>query len=803
MSTFEKELQNLQNLILKYEQLSKDTLMSKPLKETIAKHLAKKSGDLDDTNCTTLYDKFVKHHSNGAAALAFPYFTKITDEYPDAVVRAALDPSLNDYFTLREVLKASNAIKLRPCYDSLTRIGMFQFNYVTERQQYLGEQRAILKSKVDKKVLNVHIYLRKIQEEYDTLPAIAQNVLTDKDYKETLILSEQKVLLAISATYEERKIMLKGSETNTYAPIVALGLKDYTAALKEVKGSAHFGPYKKAYETFKFFSDNRKLINDLKGKAPAPEDVSLKTYSLNVMVRAINAQTDLVEEKERDDDYPTAKKEATELKKLWTDFVAKYKEENYASVLEATVKNTRFEKAYQAVNTAYDKSTVTIQTLTENINTNYPSLDAVVQYKALYRLTWKNFNGAYLIGNPTKENEKNITDLIVKLDLVRKEFDKNPNLKNISSLRAKDLTVERKKWAERLLEVESILTQKEIWKKNVVEAPEFQELKGLTLKPQEFTDEDYDPVKAKHGKIAIKGKKDSKDVDPNDVNQGNLGDCYFLASVASMATTPNFFYGNKDSVITIVHPDIKKAKKGQKVGDIDMKKIQYFSVRMYLPLDAKDGSRTPVNVLVYPSKDLIGSSQLKYAQKADSGELWVAIVERAFAEIRGGYDQLNGGFAEEGYALLMNKTTEDFNRINLDDKAKIRKLKLEYGDESLSKEAVVVKKLTEAIKTSKISIGTPSKLELLAAGAEDVVGESLNGDHQVYVYNKAHKAGDKPDLVLYETHSYSVESMAGDKFKIRNPHGNPTTGHTYEQEIFFELTGKQIVQFFSSIVIVK
>ena len=42
----------------------------------------------------------------------------------------------------------------------------------------------------------------------------------------------------------------------------------------------------------------------------------------------------------------------------------------------------------------------------------------------------------------------------------------------------------------------------------------------------------YDVVK---GTAFIQGKGDDKDIDPNDVSQGRLGDCYFVAALAAIA----------------------------------------------------------------------------------------------------------------------------------------------------------------------------------------------------------------------------------------------------------------------------
>ena len=224
---------------------------------------------------------------------------------------------------------------------------------------------------------------------------------------------------------------------------------------------------------------------------------------------------------------------------------------------------------------------------------------------------------------------------------------------------------------------------------------------------------------------------------------------------------------------------------------------------MYLPLktdlqDQRTG-RTPVNILVYPNKALIGKTHLEYAQKADSGELWVAILEKAFAEIRGGYKNIEGGFPEEGFALLQNKSAEDFTRINFDDKTALTELKKALGDESMSTEDAISQKLAESIDLhNKITLSTPSATELIAAGAVASPAKSANGDASVWIYISS-QAPAPPDVILFGGHAYSIQGGSSGGFIIRNPHGGKDP--EYNQKTVFTLTGAQIVQYFDSVII--
>lgn len=99
-------------------------------------------------------------------------------------------------------------------------------------------------------------------------------------------------------------------------------------------------------------------------------------------------------------------------------------------------------------------------------------------------------------------------------------------------------------------------------------------------------------------------------VTQNDVNQGNLGDCYFLAGLAATAKqTPsiitNMFLDNGDGTWTV--------KLYKNNGNVD-----YVTVDKYLPVNS-------AGKLVFAETGSLATSS--------SNELWVALAEKAYAQM--------------------------------------------------------------------------------------------------------------------------------------------------------------------------
>ena len=115
----------------------------------------------------------------------------------------------------------------------------------------------------------------------------------------------------------------------------------------------------------------------------------------------------------------------------------------------------------------------------------------------------------------------------------------------------------------------------------------------------------------------------------SDIRQGSVGDCYFLASLASMADT------NPDSIRQMITP----------LGD------GTYAVRFY-----RNGS--PVYLRLDASLPVTSGGSLVYARLSASGEMWVPLLEKAYAFFRtgaGSYSSIESGWMGAVYTDVLNR----------------------------------------------------------------------------------------------------------------------------------------------------
>ena len=138
----------------------------------------------------------------------------------------------------------------------------------------------------------------------------------------------------------------------------------------------------------------------------------------------------------------------------------------------------------------------------------------------------------------------------------------------------------------------------------------------------------------KKGTSFVQGAGDKAAVDPNDVRQGGLGDCYLMAGMAGVARA------NPDA--------IQKLIKDNKDGT--------FDVTLYLR-KSPYSRPTPVTKTIdarLPVKGP-GSTTPLYANTGDVGadgqtELWSALIEKTVAQHKQSYDKISGGnIAKDGF----------------------------------------------------------------------------------------------------------------------------------------------------------
>jgi hypothetical protein len=126
-----------------------------------------------------------------------------------------------------------------------------------------------------------------------------------------------------------------------------------------------------------------------------------------------------------------------------------------------------------------------------------------------------------------------------------------------------------------------------------------------------------------------------------DAVQGALGDCWLIAAISSIAYQ---------------RPDIIQSSMVTPLGD-GTYAVRFY--KNYLPYDVRVDTMLPG--AGYPTQ-LLYANQSPGLPENGGGELWVPLVEKAYAEIRNwsqSYESLTGGWMDEAYAVLLGVPTRD------------------------------------------------------------------------------------------------------------------------------------------------
>jgi hypothetical protein len=163
----------------------------------------------------------------------------------------------------------------------------------------------------------------------------------------------------------------------------------------------------------------------------------------------------------------------------------------------------------------------------------------------------------------------------------------------------------------------------------------------------------------------VKGAGDADEVDINDVQQGQVGDCYFVAVLAAIArVNPGFIKSmikdNGDGTYTVTF----HTKQG----------ISGFF-----------GSRSDQSVTVDSKFWTDGKGNPVYAKKGDTDaggkpELWVMIVEKAWAKLQGSYTDINGGqVSDDAREAVTGKDVEYIDPTDLSDAELTKKIEAAWA----------------------------------------------------------------------------------------------------------------------------
>ena len=116
-------------------------------------------------------------------------------------------------------------------------------------------------------------------------------------------------------------------------------------------------------------------------------------------------------------------------------------------------------------------------------------------------------------------------------------------------------------------------------------------------------------------------------IEPADIGQGQLGDCWLMTSLACLSEFPG--------AIQNIFEDLEYSSRGRYTLRLYCgQKMQWETIEVDDRIPVKSGTTTPIFA------------------KPHGEELWVALLEKAFAKFVGSYAKLDGGFAIWGLQAM-------------------------------------------------------------------------------------------------------------------------------------------------------
>ncbi|TFK23793.1 cysteine proteinase [Coprinopsis marcescibilis] len=146
-----------------------------------------------------------------------------------------------------------------------------------------------------------------------------------------------------------------------------------------------------------------------------------------------------------------------------------------------------------------------------------------------------------------------------------------------------------------------------------------------------------------------------------DIIQGDIGDCWFLAALAAISAVP----GLLEEICTArdeevgVYGFVFHRDNGWKAVIID--DFLFTNTPKYEELTEEEKRLYHFDKDEYTRLSKGGKGSLTYAKSGAQGETWVPLIEKAYAKFYGNYDHLNGGWTGEAIEDL----TGSFNLASL------------------------------------------------------------------------------------------------------------------------------------------
>lgn len=133
-------------------------------------------------------------------------------------------------------------------------------------------------------------------------------------------------------------------------------------------------------------------------------------------------------------------------------------------------------------------------------------------------------------------------------------------------------------------------------------------------------------------------------VDADDIQQGLLGDCYFLSPLAAAARI------NPQRIANLIRGPVDTWPDGTRIFEVDLYEGHWI------------GNPSKRTVRVSDRFVSTASGDSRYAQPGDvgtgGGEIWVMLLEKAWAGMRGGYDRAHSGLMADGMTAVTGIDTD-------------------------------------------------------------------------------------------------------------------------------------------------
>ena len=138
----------------------------------------------------------------------------------------------------------------------------------------------------------------------------------------------------------------------------------------------------------------------------------------------------------------------------------------------------------------------------------------------------------------------------------------------------------------------------------------------------------------------------SSGVDADDIKQGLLGDCYFLSPLAAAARI------NPAKIRQLIRGPVDTQPGGARIYEVDLYEGHWI------------GNPSKRTVRVTDRFVSTAGGDSRYAQPGDvaagstGGEIWVMLLEKAYAGMRGGYDKAHSGLMADGMTAVTGIDTD-------------------------------------------------------------------------------------------------------------------------------------------------